>query len=706
MKLVITEKPSVAKSISAVLGADKRRDGYFEGGSSPVATSKCQRHLEALTEPAGETDYFVSWCFGHLAELASAEVYDEVYARWSREQLPIIPESWQYSVGRDKKKQLDLLTELMRRSDVTEIINACDAGREGELIFRTVYLLAGCVKPVKRLWISSMEDAAIREGFENLRDGSEYDKLYAAALCRSKADWLVGINATRLFSVLYHRTLNVGRVVSPTLALLVEREAEIKAFQPEPFYAVKLDAGDFTAVSEKMKNKPDAESLKSACTGTSAVIRSVEQKEKSEKAPALYDLTTLQRDANRILGFTAQQTLDYLQSLYEKKLCTYPRTDSRYLTDDMESGVPAVAACAAGILGVSVGDVSAKQVCDSRKVSDHHAVIPTMVAGEAELSALTAGEREVLKLVARQVLMAVSAPYSYLETVVTVECGGQVFTAKGKTVLNTGWKSYAAGEQKERVLPPMTEGQSIDSFDVSLEEGKTKPPARYTEDTLLSAMENAGAKEMPDDVERKGLGTPATRAGILEKLVSSGFVERKKNKKAVSLVPQDIGISLITVLPEQLQSPLLTAEWENMLKEIERGELSPEAFMAQISRMVSELVRDYEPVSGAEVLFPSGRPVVGKCPRCGGPVTESKTGFFCERRDCRFGLWKDNRYLSAKHIILTKKMAEALLKDGKTFVSGMYSEKTGKSYSAYLVLTDDGQKSSYALEFDREKTGA
>ena len=459
MKLVITEKPSVAKSISAVLGADKRRDGYCEGGN-----------------------FLVSWCFGHLAELASAEVYDEAYAKWSREQLPIIPESWQYSVGRDKKKQLDLLTELMRRSDVTEIINACDAGREGELIFRTVYLLAGCVKPVKRLWISSMEDAAIREGFENLRDGSEYDKLYAAALCRSKADWLVGINATRLFSVLYHRTLNVGRVVSPTLALLVQREAEIKAFQPELFYTVKLDAGDFTATSEKLKNKPDAENLKSACTGAPAVIRSVEQKEKSEKAPALYDLTTLQRDANRILGFTAQQTLDYLQSLYEKKLCTYPRTDSRFLTDDMESGVPAVAACAAGILGVSVGDVSAKQVCDSRKVSDHHAVIPTMVAGEAELSALTAGEREVLKLVARQVLMAVSAPYSYLETVVTVECGGQVFTAKGKTVLNTGWKSYAAGEQKERVLPPMTEGQSIDSFDVSLEEGKTKPPARYTED--------------------------------------------------------------------------------------------------------------------------------------------------------------------------------------------------------------------------------
>ena len=683
MKLVIAEKPSVAQSLATVIGATVRKDGYLEGNG-----------------------WRVSWCVGHLAGLADADVYNPDYAKWRYDDLPILPEHWQMVVSKDKKKQFAVLKQLMNAPDVTEVVNACDAGREGELIFRSVYELAGCQKPMKRLWISSMEDSAIREGFANLRPGADYNGLHEAALCRAKADWLVGINATRLFSVLYHRTLNVGRVVSPTLALLVQREAEIKAFQPELFYTVKLDAGDFTATSEKLKNKPDAENLKSACTGAPAVIRSVEQKEKSEKAPALYDLTTLQRDANRILGFTAQQTLDYLQSLYEKKLCTYPRTDSRFLTDDMESGVPAVAACAAGILGVSVGDVSAKQVCDSRKVSDHHAVIPTMVAGEAELSALTAGEREVLKLVARQVLMAVSAPYSYLETVVTVECGGQVFTAKGKTVLNTGWKSYAAGEQKERVLPPMTEGQSIDSFDVSLEEGKTKPPARYTEDTLLSAMENAGAKEMPDDAERKGLGTPATRAGILEKLVSSGFVERKKNKKAVSLVPQDIGISLITVLPEQLQSPLLTAEWENMLKEIERGELSPEAFMEQISRMVSKLVRDYEPVSGAEVLFPSGRPVVGKCPRCGGPVTESKTGFFCERRDCRFGLWKDNRYLSAKHIILTKKMAEALLKDGKTFVSGMYSEKTGKSYSAYLVLTDDGQKSSYALEFDREKTGA
>ncbi len=678
MRLVITEKPSVAKSISAVLGARERRDGYLEGN-----------------------DYIISWCFGHLAELASADIYDEAYGKWSREQLPIIPDSWQYSVGRDKKKQLDLLSDLMRREDVTEVINACDAGREGELIFRTVYQLAGCKKPMKRLWISSMEDNAIREGFEQLRDGSEYDNLYAAALCRSKADWLVGINATRLFSVLYHRTLNVGRVVSPTLSLLVQREAEIKAFQPEPFYTVKLDTGDFTAVSEKMKEKPDAEKLKESCTGSTAVVRSVEQKEKSEKVPALYDLTTLQRDANRILGFTAQQTLDYLQSLYEKKLCTYPRTDSRFLTDDMEANVAGIADIAAWICSMSISDVNGAQVCNSKKVSDHHAVIPTESAGKQDTSALPAGEREILKLVARQVLMAVSEPYSFMETVVTIECGGQSFTAKGKTVLNAGWKAYADSDKKEMVLPTLTEGQVIDVFTPTIEEGKTKPPAHFTEDTLLSAMERAGAKEMPDDAERKGLGTPATRAGILEKLVSAGFVERKKNKKAVNLIPQEVGISLITVLPEQLQSPLLTAEWENRLKEIEHGNRSPDAFMGGISSMVSDLVRDYEVMDGADVLFPSGRPVVGKCPRCGGTVTESKTGFFCERQSCRFGLWKDNRYLSAKRIILTKKMAEGLLKDGKTFVSGMYSEKTGKTYSAYIVLSDDGQKTSYSLEFDK-----
>lgn len=679
MKLVITEKPSVAKSISAVLGADKRRDGYCEGG-----------------------DFLVSWCFGHLAELASAEVYDEAYARWSREQLPIIPESWQYSVGRDKKKQLDLLTELMRRSDVTEIINACDAGREGELIFRTVYLLAGCVKPVKRLWISSMEDAAIREGFENLRDGSEYDHLYDAALCRSKADWLVGINATRLFSVMYHRTLNVGRVVSPTLALLVQREAEINAFQPESFYTVHLDFDGFSAAGGRMKEQAEAERLAGDCNCKTAAVTSVVQTKKMEKAPALYDLTTLQRDANRLLGYTAQQTLDYLQSLYEKKLCTYPRTDSRYLTDDMESGVNALALCCAGVCGTEPpAAVCSGQVCSSKKVSDHHAVVPTMAAGETDLEALPAGERELLRLVSRQVLMAVSAPFVCLETEVKLDCGGNAFAAKGKTVVQPGWKAYADAELTDKPLPELSEGQSLSVSSCEVREGKTTPPRHFTEDTLLSAMETAGKEDMPEDAERRGLGTPATRAAVIEKLVATGFAERRKAKKSVRLVPTEAGVSLITVLPEQLQSPLLTAEWEHRLKEIERGELSAEDFLYGIQEMVSCLVRNAAPVDGAEVLFPSGRPVVGKCPRCGAEVTESKNGYFCERRSCKFGLWRDNRFLAEKKISLTKKMVSSLLTQGRAYASGIYSEKTGKTYDAFIVLEDDGVRSSYKLDFTK-----
>ena len=679
MKLVITEKPSVAKSISAVLGADKRRDGYFEG-----------------------ENFLISWCFGHLAELASAEVYDEVYARWSREQLPIIPESWQYSVGRDKKKQLDLLTELMRRSDVTEIINACDAGREGELIFRTVYLLAGCVKPVKRLWISSMEDAAIREGFENLRDGSEYDHLYDAALCRSKADWLVGINATRLFSVMYHRTLNVGRVVSPTLALLVQREAEINAFQPESFYTVHLDFDGFSAAGGRMKEQAEAERLAGDCNSKTAAVTSVVQTEKTEKAPALYDLTTLQRDANRLLGYTAQQTLDYLQSLYEKKLCTYPRTDSRYLTDDMEGGVNALALCCAGVCGTEPpAAVCSGQVCSSKKVSDHHAVVPTMAAGETDLETLPAGERELLRLAARQVLMAVSAPFVCLETEVKLDCGGNAFAAKGKTILHMGWRAYTEKGKQDSTLPELSEGQMLSVSSCAVKEGKTTPPKHFTEDTLLSSMETAGKEDMPEDAERRGLGTPATRAAVIEKLVATGFAERRKAKKSVRLVPTEAGVSLITVLPEQLQSPLLTAEWEHRLKEIECGELGADEFLAGICDMVAALVRDAAPVDGAEVLFPSGRPVVGKCPRCGAEVTESKNGYFCERRSCKFGLWRDNRFLAAKKISLTKKMASSLLTQGRAYVSGVYSEKTGKTYDAFIVLEDDGARSSYKLDFTK-----
>lgn len=679
-KLVIAEKPSMGKTIASVLGADKRQDGFCEGNG-----------------------YVVTWCFGFLSEFSEPEAYDEKYGKWRFEDLPIRPDVWQYTVMRDKKQQLDRIAALANRSDVTELVNACDAGREGERIFRNVYALIHCGKPVSRLWISSMEDEAIRRGFDDLKPGSDYDNLSFAADCRAKADWLVGINATRLFSVLYHRTLNVGRVMSPTLALIVQREAEIDGFKAEPFYTVNLDFGDYRAASEKFKAKETAEEVLRKCEGQAAVVRSVEQKEKTEKAPALYDLTTLQRDANRILGFTAQQTLDYVQALYEKKRCTYPRTDSRYLTDDMESTVPAIALNASLICNLSIpSPYITGQICNSKKVSDHHAIVPTTGSTKVGLDELPAGELEILKLIARRVLVSLNEAHRYLETTVVMDCGGSTFTAKGKQVLSPGWRQYEKPEDNSSAIPDISEGMELSFVDAALKEGKTTPPKRYTEDTLLAAMETAGSKEMPEDAERKGLGTPATRAETLEKLVSTGFVERKKNKKSISLVPSHSGISLVTVLPEQLQSPLLTAEWEYRLKEVERGELPPEQFLDGISDMVATLVQTYQPVLGAEVLFPSGRTVVGKCPRCGSDVTESKKGYFCERNDCRFGLWRDNRFLAGKKINLNKKVVSALLKDGRTFISGIYSERTGKNFDADLMMQDDGNKTSFSFEFKRE----
>ncbi len=676
-KLVIAEKPSVAQSIAAVLGAGTRRDGYLEGNG-----------------------YIVSWCYGHLAELFSAADYDKKYAKWRTGDLPILPQPWQFRILPDKEKQFDLLRDLMNRSQITEVINACDAGREGELIFRTVYYLAGCTKTMKRLWLSSMEDEAIRKGFRKLRPGSDYDGLYQAALCRAQADWLVGINATRLFSVLYHRTLNVGRVMSPTLALIVQREAEIGAFMPEPFYTVNLKANGFEAAAERCKSKAEAESIAAACKGKEYRIKSVERKEKQEKAPALYDLTALQRDANRLLGYTAQQTLDYLQSLYEKKLCTYPRTDSRYLTEDMADSLKATVLCAAGVCNAEAPfAIFAEQVCDSKKVSDHHAIIPTAAAGKADISVLPIGERELMKLISRRLLCAVSESHRYAETVVTIECGGFSFTAKGKTVITPGWKVYGKQEQNAAALPELTEGMTATAEDFSITEGKTTPPKHFTEDTVLATMETAGAKEAPEDAERKGLGTPATRAGIIEKLIATGFVERKKSKKAVHLLPAQTGVSLITVLPEQLQSPLLTAEWESRLKQVEHGELSADEFMDGITEMLTELVGGYTPIAGAEVLFPSGREAVGKCPRCGGDVTESKKGYFCENHACRFGLWKDNKFLAAKKVSLTKAAAMALLKDGRVKMNDLFSEKTGKNYDAVVVLEDNGESVRYRLDF-------
>ena len=475
-------------------------------------------------------------------------------------------------------------------------------------IFRNLYELTGCTKPTLRLWLNSMEEAEIRRALADLRPGSDYDRLFAAARCRERADWLVGINATQLLSVTYHRTLNTGRVVSPTLALLTQREADIAGFVPESFYTAQLHLGSFSAESKLFSNRAEAEEAV-VSAGGKCIVTSISQKEKSEAAPALFDLTMLQREANRALGYTAQQTLDYAQSLYEKRLCTYPRTDSRYLSDGMADGVKSLVLCAAGICGLEPPfAVYAEQVCDSAKVSDHHALVPTMSAEDYELDALPAGERELLRLMAAQVLRAVCAPYRWLETSVELVCGGFTYSVKGKTVLDPGWRVYDSAERRDSSLPELHEGDELPVLSAEVKEGQTSPPAHFTEGTLLKAMENAG--ETPEEAERKGLGTPATRAGIIEKLVAAGFIERKKAKKNTALIPTQTGAALSAVLPEQLASAELTSEWEQKLIQVERGELSPEAFMSGIEDMVRELCGSYTPKL-ATPQFPTQGEVIG-----------------------------------------------------------------------------------------------
>lgn len=681
MKLVIAEKPSVAQAIAHVLGATTRKDGYTEGGG-----------------------WLVSWCVGHLVGLAPADAYDEKYAKWAYDDLPIVPECWQYAADRDKEKQLAVLRALMGREDVTAVVCATDAGREGQLIFQLVYNYCQCQKPTLRLWISSMEETAIKDGFASLKDGAVYESLYQSALCRSQADWLIGINATRLFSVLYGATLNVGRVQSPTLALLVNREKEIAGFKKQKFYTVQLIDGELTAEGERLESKKNAEEIRAACGGRTATVEDVEKKERAELPPKLYDLTTLQRDANRLYGFTAQQTLDYTQSLYEKKLVTYPRTDSRYLTEDMAAGLPSLVEAVAVALPFMTGletMVNTGRVVDGSKVSDHHAIIPTHSMPGADLAALPAGEKAVLFLIAARLLCAVGGKYVTAETVAALSCGGHTFTAKGRTVTAYGWKSIDNAfratlkekpeDNKEPApLPELAKGQAFPRVNASVREGMTAPPKHFTEDTLLSAMECAGAENMPEDAERKGLGTPATRAGIIEKLVHTGFVERKGK----NLLPTPKGAALIGVLPELIKSPALTAEWEHKLKQVERGELPAADFMAGIAGLTSKLVQDYGKLpDGADLsLFQPVRKAVGTCPRCGGRVVENKKGFVCESRDCGFALWKENRFFTAKKKELTAKIAAALLKEGRAELRGCHSEKTGKTYDAIVILDDTGGK--------------
>lgn len=694
MRLVIAEKPSVALSIAKVLGAKERHDGYMQG-----------------------KEYIVSWCIGHLLELAGTEAYGEQFIKWRYDTLPILPEKWQYSVKKSTKQQLSILCRLMKSKNVDSVVCATDAGREGELIFRLVYNYAKCEKPIERLWISSMEDQAIRDGFNNLRPENDYDLLYQAALCRSKADWLVGINATRLFSVLYHNKLNVGRVMSPTLALLVRREAEIKDFQIRPFYVPEITCKDFSASGERTDDKAAAERIVTACGG-SATVTSIEKQNKSVQPPKLYDLTTLQRECNRIFGFTAQQTLDYLQSLYEKKLATYPRTDSQYLTEDMRDTAEALIEYLRTHTEygkVYNGSPDIDRVTNNKKVTDHHAIIPTMEIGKTVLTELPKGERCVLSLIAARLLCATAQTHIYESTIAVLSCGGHSFTVKGKTVVQQGWREIEraflvqikqkSNDNVEPSLPELTQGQIVENVSASVREGKTSPPKHYTEDSLLSAMETAGADETPDDAERKGLGTPATRAAILEKLVSAGFAERNKKQ----LIPTQKGIKLITILPENIKSPLLTAEWESKLKQVERGEISADSFMQEIKNLCRNLVREYSaPEQRYLSLFPQQAKgeAVGTCPRCGATVCEGQKGFFCTNNDCHFVLWKDNYFFKTKRKTVTKSIAAALLKEGRVLVNDLYSEKSGKAYSAYIVLDDTGDKYvNFKLEFPARKDG-
>lgn len=680
VQLVIAEKPSVARSIAAVIGAAEKQNGYWQGGG-----------------------YLVSWCIGHLVSFAEAGQYDEKYCKWRYEDLPILPQPWQFIVPDEKKQQFEVLRALLNRPDVDSVTAATDAGREGELIFRFVYQMAGCTKPVKRLWVSSMEDAAIREGFANLCPDSDYDALYQSALCRAKADWLVGINATRLFSVLYHKTLTVGRVQTPTLKMLVDRDAKILRFQKEKYYTVGIQSGSLKAGSGRIASMDEADTLRKACAGASAICSSVKREKKAEQPPKLYDLTTLQREANRLFGFTAKQTLDYAQQLYEKKLLTYPRTDSQYLTEDMGQTAQHLVSDLLGLLPFAQGlalTAEVGRILNSKKVSDHHAIIPTSEFVKQGFTGLAESECKLMSLVCSKLLCAIAAPHEYETVTAVFSCAGNEFTAKGKTVLVPGWKEIdqrfrstmkADGEEEAEslnTLPELAEGQSF-RVTSTVSEHFTSLPKAYTEDTLLSAMERAGAEDMPEDAERKGLGTPATRAAILEKLVQMGFVQRKGKQ----LVPTKDGINLAVVLPESLTSPALTAEWENRLSEIAKGKADPDEFMAEIETQVRQLVKTYSCISAdKQNLFQSERVIIGKCPRCGENVYEGKKNFYCGNRGCQFVMWKNDRFFEQRKKAFTPKIAAALLKNGKAKVKGLYSEKTGKTYDATVLLADTGGK--------------
>ena len=692
--LVIAEKPSVAQSYAKNLSAYKREDGYLEGESC-----------------------IVSWCLGHLAEYAQPEEYDPKYEKWQFDDLPILPVAWKLKVSKDKKKQFDVLKVLMNRNDVEYLVNGCDAGREGELIFQRVYDLAGCRKPVKRLWISSMEDAAIQKGFQTMKNEEEYKNLCMAAVCRAQADWLIGMNGTRAYTTRYFKRLVVGRVQTPTLAMLAERQERIEHFQKEAFYKVALTDGKLTVVSENIANEEAADLLAALCNGSTAVVTQMKKERKKSFPPKLYDLTSLQREANRYFGYTAKRTLDMLQELYEEKLVTYPRTDSQFVTEDMKDSVEELVGKMPVLLSfVDYGQLGhgVKRVINNAKVSDHHAILPTKEAVEKGISDLPSDKKNLMMLICQQLVQATGEEYLYEQTDITVKCQEQDFKARGKIPVQMGFKEVekafkqlcvkaepVEGKEKETPIPAgYEEGMRLFPVKADKTTHYTSPPKPFNEDTLLAAMETAGNKEFDSETEKKGLGTPATRASIIEKLVSSGYAQRKGKQ----ILPSTEGKELVKVMPEYLKSAVMTAEWENQLLMMEKGQITDTQFMGEITSLVSKILEVCREIPEEERRrFQTAREVIGKCPVCGCDVFEGKQNFYCSNRQCDFALWKENRFLGSMEKNLDKKMARELLDKACTHVKGLYSKKKDMKFDADLLLTLEDGKPRFHLEFPKKK---
>lgn len=692
--LVIAEKPSVAQSYAKNLSAYKREDGYLEGESC-----------------------IVSWCLGHLAEYAQPEEYDPKYEKWQFDDLPILPEAWKLKVSKDKKKQFEVIKTLMNRSDVEYLVNGCDAGREGELIFQRVYVLAGCRKPVKRLWISSMEDAAIQKGFQTMKSEEEYKNLCMAAVCRAQADWLIGMNGTRAYTTRYFKRLVVGRVQTPTLAMLAERQERIEHFQKEAFYKVALTDGKLTVVSENIANEEAAELLAALCNGSTAVVTQMKKERKKSFPPKLYDLTSLQREANRYFGYTAKRTLDMLQELYEEKLVTYPRTDSQFVTEDMKDSVEELVEKMPVLLSfVDYGQLGhgIKRVINNAKVSDHHAILPTKEVVEKGIADLPADKKNLMMLICQQLVQATGEEYLYEQTDITVKCQEHDFKARGKIPVQMGFKEVEKAFKQLCVkAEPVEEKEKETSIPAGYEEGMrlfpvkaektthyTSPPKPFNEDTLLAAMETAGNKEFDSETEKKGLGTPATRASIIEKLVSSGYAQRKGKQ----ILPSTEGKELVKVMPEYLKSAVMTAEWENQLLMMEKGQITDTQFMGEITFLVRKILEVCREIPEEERRrFQTAREVIGKCPVCGCDVFEGKQNFYCSNRQCDFALWKENRFLGSMEKNLDKKMARELLDKACTHVKGLYSKKKDMKFDANLLLTLEDGKPRFHLEFPKKK---